>query len=78
MVGIVKNSLKKVIGKALCNYEQLTTNLCKIERAINQRPLTYVADENYEEVLTPYHMIFGKNIDDNSTTEFYEITSDNV
>ena len=33
---------------------------------------------NYEEVLTPYHMIFGRNIDDNCTTDFYEMTSDNV
>ena len=33
LVVIVKNSLKKVIGKALCNYEQLTTYLCEIERA---------------------------------------------
>ena len=31
LVGIVKNSLKKVIGKTLCNYEQLTTYLCEIE-----------------------------------------------
>ena len=35
LVGIVKNSLKKVIGNALCNYEQLTIYLCEIERAIN-------------------------------------------
>ena len=48
LVGIVKNSLKKAVGKAFCNYEQLTTYLCEIERAINQRLLTYVADENYE------------------------------
>ena len=47
-------------------------------RATNQRPLTYEADENYEEVLTPYHMIFGSKIDDNCTTDFYEMTSDNV
>ena len=69
--------MKKVIGKALCNYEQLTTYLYEIERA-NQRRLTYVADENYEEVLMPYHMIFGRNIDDNCATDFFEMTSDNV
>ena len=45
-------------------------------RAINQRPLRYVVDENYEEVLTPYHIIFARNIDDNCTTDFYEMTSD--
>ena len=37
---IVKNSLKKVIGKALCNYEQLTIYLCEIKIAINQRHLS--------------------------------------
>ena len=31
LTGIVKNSLKKVIGKALCNYEQLTTYICETE-----------------------------------------------
>ena len=41
-----ENSLKYFIGKTLCNYEQLTTYLCEIERAINQRPLTFVTDEN--------------------------------
>ena len=46
----IKNFLKKVIGKEFCNYEQLTTHFCEIARAINQRPLMYVADENYEEV----------------------------
>ena len=38
----------------------------------------YVADENCEEELTPFHMIFGRNIDDNCTIDFYEMTSDNV
>ena len=47
-------------------------------RAINQRPLRYVVDENYGEGLTPYHIIFARNIDDNCTTDFYETTSDNV
>ena len=70
--------MTKVIGKEFCNYEQLTTYLCEIEKAINQRTLTYVADENYEELLTPYHMIFERNIDDNCTTDFYKITRDNV
>ena len=46
------------------------------ESAINRRP--YVADENCEEELTPYHMIFGRNIDDNCTRDFHEMTSDNV
>ena len=57
--------LEKGYREILCNCEQLKTYLCEIERAINQRPLIYVADENYEEVLTPHHMILGMNIDGN-------------
>ena len=33
---------------------------------------------NYEEVLTPYHRIFGRNSDDNCTADFYEMISNNV
>ena len=47
-------------------------------RAVNQRPLKYVADQIYQEVLTPYHTIFGRNIDDNCTINFNEMTNDNV
>ena len=70
--------MKKKIGKTLCNYEQFPTNFCEIEWAINQRPLTYVPDEIYKEVLTRYHMILGRNIDDNCTINFNEIINDNV
>ena len=28
--------------------------------------------------IKPYHMIFGRNIDNNSMIDFYEMTSDNV
>ena len=44
LVGFVKNSLKKVIGKAFYNYEHLTIYLCEIERAINRSPLAYEAN----------------------------------
>ena len=69
--------MKKNIEKALCNYEQLTTNISEIERAINQRPLTYVPEEMWE-LLTPYHMTFDKNIDDNGTTNFKEMIKGNA
>ena len=36
LVGFVKNSWKKIIGKALCKYKHLTIYLCEIERAINR------------------------------------------
>ena len=65
----------KVIEKALCNYEQLSSHLCEIERAINQWSLMHMADEIYEEVLMPFHIIFGRNIDDNCTIDFNQMTT---
>ena len=67
------NSLKKIVGKAL-----FTGNLCEIEIAINQQPLTFVAADIYEEVSTPCHTIFGRNIDEKCTMSLNEMTSDNV
>lgn len=77
LVGIVKTLLKKIIGKALCNYEKLTTSLCEVESAVNMRPLTYVNDE-LSNILTPYHMIYGRNIDSYCDNHLNEITSDDV
>ena len=42
----------------MSNYQLIYLKM----RAVNQRSLKYVADEIYEEVLTPYHTIFGRNI----------------
>ena len=36
--------------------------LIKIENIINSRPLTYISEEHFEESLTPYHLIYGRNI----------------
>jgi len=34
----------------------------RVENAINSRPLTYLNTENVEDALTPYHLIYGRNI----------------
>ena len=70
--------LEKDRRKSIMYYEQLTGNLCEIEIAINQQPLTFVAADIYEEVSTPYHTIFGRNIDEKCTMSLNEMTSDNV
>ena len=38
----------------------------------------HVTAQIYEEVVTLYHMIFGRNIDDNCRISLYERRSDNV
>ena len=62
LIKLVKDSLKKVVGNAHLDYDQLTTILAEVENALNSRPLTYLGEENFEDALTPFHLIFGRNI----------------
>ena len=61
-VKTVKDAIKKVIGTARLNFDELRTALTEVENAVNSRPLTYVTAENDQDVLTPYHLMFGRNI----------------
>ena len=62
LVRSVKSTLKKVLGKALLRYEELETLLCEVEGVVNTRPLYYVNEDEIDEVLTPNHLIFGRDI----------------
>lgn len=53
MIGMLKNILRRVLGKASLNYEELYTVLCDAESVINSRPLTYLADDDDLDPLTP-------------------------
>jgi hypothetical protein len=54
MVGLVKRSLRKSIGKTCLTWYQLSTIICEIQAVINSRPLLYVGDDiNSENILTP-------------------------
>ncbi len=65
LVGIVKTTLKKVLGKALLTHVEMTTTLCEAEAAVNNRPLTYIEDTDAIAVgpLTPAHLLYGHTID---------------
>ena len=58
----MKSSLSKVLGKALLRFKELQTALCEVEETINKRPLSYINEDDTEEILTPSHLIFGRNI----------------
>ena len=73
MVRTVKSCLRKSLGKSLVTYEQLETIMCKIESIINSRPLTYVSEDDMCELLTPFHLLFGRNINTLSTSEISEV-----
>ena len=68
MVRSIKNTLKKKVGVSLLDYEQLNTVLAEIENVIHSRQLTYMNDENTDESLTPYHLIYGRNIATNKVS----------
>ncbi|KFM59510.1 hypothetical protein X975_23093, partial [Stegodyphus mimosarum] len=55
----IKEPLRKVLGKALLNFEEMMTILSEIELILNHRPLTYVHNEIKEpQALTPAHFLF--------------------
>ncbi|GFY57396.1 uncharacterized protein TNIN_158811 [Trichonephila inaurata madagascariensis] len=59
----VKESLHKILGKALLSFEEMTTILTEIEAVLNLRSLSYVYKENDEpRPPTPMQfLIFGQN-----------------
>ncbi|MEW8544134.1 MAG: hypothetical protein AB2693_11425, partial [Candidatus Thiodiazotropha sp.] len=58
LIGLVKRSLRKAIGKLCMTYEQLFTILKEVEAVVNSRPLVYVEDDiNSHITLTPSHFL---------------------
>ncbi|GIY84035.1 reverse transcriptase [Caerostris extrusa] len=59
---LVKDPLRKILGRAILTFEELSTILTEIEAVINMRPLTYTTNDLGEtEPLTPAHFLhFGK------------------
>ncbi|GFR15045.1 hypothetical protein TNCT_678551 [Trichonephila clavata] len=53
-VKTVKEPLRKILGRSLLSFEELTTLLAEIENIVNLCPLTYVSDDKDDpEPLTP-------------------------
>ena len=61
LVGIVKRCLRKVLGNAKLNLDELSTVILEIECTLNSRPLTYQDDE-IGQALTPSHLILGRRL----------------
>ena len=62
MVGIVKRCLRKVLGNARLNQDEMSTVLVEVECTVNSRPLTYSYEELEAQVLTPSHLLLGRRL----------------
>ncbi|XP_071044416.1 uncharacterized protein [Parasteatoda tepidariorum] len=45
LVGLMKQILRKVLGRTSLSYEEMATVLCECECLLNSRPLTHVSDD---------------------------------
>ena len=62
LVRSVKNCIKKVVGNARLTFDELSTVVIEVEATLNSRPLTYVAADEFEEPLTPMHLLAGRRL----------------
>ena len=60
LIGIMKKSLSKTIGKGMLNFYELEEVLLDVECSMNNRPLCYQGDQFDNQVLTPNVLTRGK------------------
>ena len=61
LIGMVKMSLKKVLGRAFITLAVLQTTITEVEAILNDRPLTYLSSATDDpEPLTPSHLLCGR------------------
>ena len=61
MIGSIKSSLKKTLGRQCLCRQELQTLLQEVESCVNSRPLTYVGDGlDSCRALTPNHFLLGR------------------
>ena len=79
MIQCTKRCLKKSLGRTSLDFEALRTLLVEIETTINNRPLTYLYDdeEGISYPLTPSQLIYGRQIDLTPNTRQFAIISTN-
>ncbi|KAG8178943.1 hypothetical protein JTE90_027822 [Oedothorax gibbosus] len=50
LIRVMKDLLKRVLGRALLSQEEMFTVLCDCESLMNSRPLTYISENNKDPV----------------------------
>ena len=62
LVTLVKNCLTKTLGKAKLDFKELLIVLHEIELVLNSKPLRRVTNDVVDDILTPNHVLFGRNL----------------
>ena len=77
LIRSIKSPIKKVIGRSMLSYDEMSTLLTEVEAVINARPLTYVYDdqESVSHPLTPSDLIYGRRISRSPNSQYYKTVS---
>ena len=63
IIGLIKQAVKKTLGRTFVTLKLLETVITEIEAMLNDRPLTYISSEvNDLEQLTLSHLLYGRRI----------------
>ena len=52
-----------MLRNAKVTLDELHTLLLGIESAVNNRPLTYFSSDEFDQILTPAHLVYGHRLD---------------
>ena len=79
LIRSVKRCLRKLVGRASLSFEEMQTLLNEIEGILNNRPMTYVYDDEQGVAypLTPSMLIYGRKIATAANDKNFEIISTN-
>lgn len=75
----MKTHLKKIVGQAALNYEEMHTLLVQIEAILNSRSITGLSnDPNDLSVRTPGHFLIGDASNSNAEPNLMELKSNRL
>ncbi|XP_055951606.1 uncharacterized protein LOC129987677 [Argiope bruennichi] len=76
LIALVKDLLKKVLGRACLSYEELNTILCDCEDIVNSRPITYASEHDDLEPITPSSFLRERRNDGIPDLDHLELSSE--
>lgn len=58
LIRLMKDLMKRILGRGRLNFEELSTCISHVEALMNSRPLTYVSEDSEDLIpLTPSHFL---------------------